>query len=109
MEAGTDDTVLTTTFDLALKMEWPDGIAIRALRNRFSDRWHGREEELRGWSTEESDRYRTEGFFSSEDGVVAAGQGVGLVNEIEPAGEIVRRLVREVAVILHERPRSLVD
>jgi nitronate monooxygenase len=106
--ASTDDTVLTETFDLAIKSDWPDGIAMRTLRNRFTDEWHGREDEVRAWSQERSDEYRTRGFFSREDGVTPAGESVGLVNEVEPAGELVRRLAAETDEILKRRPKALV-
>ena len=81
--ATADDTVLTATFDLALKSQWPDGIALRALRNRFTDEWHGREDEVRAWSQEQADEYRTRGFFSREDGAAPAGESVGVINDIE--------------------------
>jgi NAD(P)H-dependent flavin oxidoreductase YrpB (nitropropane dioxygenase family) len=37
-----------------------------------------------------------------------AGQGVGLVNEIEPAGQIVRELVEEARQIVSQRLAGLV-
>ena len=58
--ASADETILTDTFDLALGRPWPDGVSGRAVANRFSARWHGREEELRAWSDEERERYRTQ-------------------------------------------------
>jgi nitronate monooxygenase len=105
--ASTDDTVLTETFDLAIKMDWPAGIAMRALRNRFTDEWHGREDEVRAWSQERSDEYRTYGFFSPDQGVMPAGESVGVVTTVEPAGDIVRRLAAEAEAILRDRPADL--
>lgn len=87
VSATTDDTVLTGTFDLAIRMDWPDGIAMRALRNRFTDEWHGREDEVRAWSQARSDEYSTYGFFSPDEGVMPAGESVGVVASVEPAGE----------------------
>src|SRR5262245_15054035 len=78
--ATTDDTVRTETFDLAIKLAWPDGIAMRTLRNRFTDEWHGREDEVRAWSQKESDEYRTRDLFSIERGIAPAGECVGVVN-----------------------------
>jgi nitronate monooxygenase len=92
-----------------MKREWPDEIAMRALRNRFTDRWHGHEDEVRTWSLDMSHEYRTKGFFSREDGVVAVGESVGLINEVESAGEIVERLMSEVDEIMKERPASLLE
>src|SRR6476646_1721620 len=49
IDATADDTVLTETFDIATGMPWPEGVAGRAVANRFAARWHGHENELRGW------------------------------------------------------------
>jgi nitronate monooxygenase len=107
--ASTDDTVLTETFDLALKSQWPDGVALRALRNRFTDEWHGREDEVRAWSQEQSDDYRARGFFSRHDGAAPAGEGVGLIDKVESAGDVVKRLAAEADTILRSRPDSLLS
>jgi nitronate monooxygenase len=107
LAARTDDTVLTETFDLALKSRWPDGVGLRALRNRFTDEWHGREDEVRAWSQERSDDYRTREFFTLDDGAAPAGEGVGVINEIESARDVVRRLAAEADTILRTRPGSL--
>jgi nitronate monooxygenase len=109
LAAGTDETVLTETFDLALKSEWPDGIAMRTLRNRFTDEWHGREDEVRAWSEQRSAEYRTTGFFSRDEGVIALGESVGVVNDVESATDVVRRLVAEAETILRDRPESLLS
>ena len=101
--AGTDDTVLTEAFDLALKASWPDGIAMRALRNRFTDEWHGREDEVRAWSEERSVEYGAGDFFASADyGVTPAGESVGVVAAVEPAADLVRRLAAEAEAILRD-------
>ncbi|HEY7072857.1 MAG TPA: nitronate monooxygenase family protein [Acidimicrobiales bacterium] len=106
--ASTDDTVLTEAFDLAIKADWPDGVAIRALRNAFTDEWHGREAEVRAWSEQRSDEYRSGDYlFSRERGVTPAGESVGVVGTVEPAGDLVRRLVSEAEAILRERPAGL--
>jgi nitronate monooxygenase len=103
--AGTDDTVLTGAFDLALKAPWPDGIAMRALRNRFTDEWHGRDDEVRAWSEERSAEYAAGDFFASADyGVTPAGESVGVVATVEPACDLVRRLAAEAEAILRDRP-----
>jgi nitronate monooxygenase len=107
--AGTDDTVLTTTFDVALKNTWPDGIALRALRNRFIDEWEGREAEVRAWSQARSEQYRNNEYFDRDDGVTPAGEAVGLIADVEPAGDLVRRLAAETEAILRNRPTSLLS
>jgi nitronate monooxygenase len=107
--ARTDDTVRTEAFDVALGWDWPDGIAFRTLRNRFTETWHGREDEVRAWSDAQREEYRSAGFFSREDGAIAAGESVGLVHDVVPAAELVQRLVAETEQILAERPAFLLD
>jgi nitronate monooxygenase len=46
VRAGTDDTVLTHAYDLALQAPFPTGIGDRVLRNEFTDAWHDRDEEV---------------------------------------------------------------
>jgi nitronate monooxygenase len=106
--ASADDTVLTETFDLAIRSPWPEGIAIRALRNRFTDEWHGREDAVRAWPEDRADAYRSGDYLLSRDyGVTPAGESVGVVGGVEPAADLVRRLAAEAAAILRDRPGSL--
>ena len=44
--ASGDDTLRTTVFDLARGYQWPQEYTGRALRNRFAEAWHGREDAL---------------------------------------------------------------
>jgi len=55
--AAADDTSLTDVFDIAAGMPWPEGVSGRAIRNRFVERWQGREEELRTWASEHREEY----------------------------------------------------
>jgi nitronate monooxygenase len=105
--ATTDDTLLTESYDLAIKANWPDGIAMRVLRNRFTDEWHGREDEIRAWSQSRADEFRAKEYFA-RDGVMPAGESAGPVNEVESAAELVHRLASEAEAILRERSTSLV-
>ena len=107
LAAGADETVRTPAFDLAIKMPWPDGIAMRALRNRFTDEWLGRDDDVRAWSPQQSEEFLATEFTDAEHGVTPAGESVGVVNEVEAAGDLVRRLAAEVDAILRERPGSL--
>ncbi|MFN8558369.1 MAG: nitronate monooxygenase [Dehalococcoidia bacterium] len=49
LAADVDATLLTAVHDIADEVDWPDGILGRSVRNAFSHRWHGREDELRAW------------------------------------------------------------
>jgi nitronate monooxygenase len=79
----------------------------RVLRNRFTDEWHGREDEIRAWSQSRADEFRAKECFA-RDGVMPAGESAGLVNEVESAAELVHRLAAEAEAILRERSTSLV-
>src|SRR5829696_1944165 len=46
LDARGDETKRTRVFDVARGAEWPEGYTGRALRNRFLERWDGREGEL---------------------------------------------------------------
>ncbi|MDE2572065.1 MAG: nitronate monooxygenase, partial [bacterium] len=48
LRARETDTVLTSLFDRAQGLAWPSRYPGRALRNRFTERWHGHEQELLG-------------------------------------------------------------
>ena len=106
--ASADETVLTDTFDLALGRAWPEGVSGRAVANRFSARWHGREDELRAWSDDERREYADRPPESDvEEQAVWAGEVMSLVTAVEPAGAVVARLVEEATGVLTARPGVL--
>ncbi len=61
------------------------------------------------WTNEQSADYLANGFGSPEDGPLTAGESVGVVNGIEPASELVRRLAAEAETILSARTTSLLS
>jgi nitronate monooxygenase len=91
-----DGTLRTRTPDIARQIPWPRGFTARIRRNRFTDRWHGREEELERNLAVEGPRYRqafNEG--DPEDTAVWFGEAAGLVHGIEPARAILERMASE--------------
>ena len=105
--AGTGDTIFSEVFDLATRRPWPPGVRGRSVRNAFTDRWHGREEELR-----DPERGPLEGGDVSEDDPdrmpLYAGEIAGIVTAAEPAGDLVRRLARETESVLRARAGALI-
>jgi nitronate monooxygenase len=106
--AGTDNTIRTQVYDRGWGLPFPEGIAGRVVRNAFTDQWHGREAEL----VAQLAQVRPELEAASEAGdasigTVWAGQGVGLVDTVEPAGMIVRQIINEAERVLRERPSQL--
>jgi nitronate monooxygenase len=106
--AGVDDTVLTDVFDIALGRPWPDGVSGRAIANRFSGQWNGNEAALRAWADEHRDEYAALGPEDLiEEHAVWAGEGSGLVTEVESAVAVVARLVREATEVITSRSAGL--
>ncbi|CAA9544452.1 MAG: Enoyl-[acyl-carrier-protein] reductase [FMN] [uncultured Thermomicrobiales bacterium] len=94
--ASTDDTIWTLAYDLASELPFPDGIGGRVLRNAFTDAWHGREAEIAGRRVELQRQLETaETDADPRDAAVWAGSGAGLIHAVEPAADIVRRVVAE--------------
>lgn len=105
VQAGTDDTILTKVYDLTLQYPFPLDVGDRLLRNAYTNTWHGREDEVVARREELSAQVvaaMQEG--NARIAAVRAGNAVGLIHSIEPAGYIVRQIVAEAERILRERP-----
>ena len=81
--------------------DWPTRFTGRALQNRLSECWHGREAELQAQVAEERERY----FAAAEVGdvssaVVWASEAVDLIRDLPPAAEIIQRMVSEAGAAL---------
>ncbi|CCD85876.1 putative 2-nitropropane dioxygenase [Bradyrhizobium sp. ORS 285] len=105
--AKSGETVRGIIFDLSRNNVWPAPFTGRCLINDHARRWMGREVELLQQVERVSADYmkaRTEGNF--EVAAVIAGEAVGLIHDIPPAGEIVARIVGEAEQILAGRSNS---
>jgi NAD(P)H-dependent flavin oxidoreductase YrpB (nitropropane dioxygenase family) len=97
------DTELTEIPDIAQGIVWP-GAMSRARRNRFIERWAGRE-----WALRQNQRQAHADLFEArrngdvENGSLSMGQDAGLIHDIPPAGEVVERIAREAEEILSTR------
>lgn len=108
LTAESADTLYTSVFDIADGRPWPAGVAGRVVRNRFSDRWHGHEDELRG--QRQQAQAELVAAWQADDAEVAAvwaGEAAGLVHRVEPAGAIVRRIAGQAEQALRERAAAL--
>jgi len=95
LAARETDTVHTRVFDVVQGIPWPRAFPGRALVNSFTARWHGHEDELEG---DEDARRGFHAAKAAEDfttAVIYAGQAVGLVERIEPAAAILRRIASD--------------
>ncbi len=105
IRASTDDTVLTRAYDIVSGAPFPSGIGDRVLRNTWTDAWHGRDEELLTRREElNPEVIAAMGQGNADVAPSRAGNAVGLIHAIEPAGDIVRRVVAEAERLLRDRP-----
>ncbi|HEY8601826.1 MAG TPA: nitronate monooxygenase [Thermomicrobiales bacterium] len=100
LAAQPGDTVHTAAFDQLWGQPWP-GARVRAIRNRFTDAWAGRETLLLAqresiqaavWQAERDD---DPSLFA-----LMAGSGVGAIDELLPAGAIVQMIVAQTAATI---------
>jgi NAD(P)H-dependent flavin oxidoreductase YrpB (nitropropane dioxygenase family) len=102
------DTVLTEIPDIAAGIVCPGAMA-RALHNDFIGRWAGREWALRQRAQEVSQavqQAREEGDTANASLLI--GQDAGLIDQILPAGEVVRQTVRQAHEIISARLPQLI-
>jgi nitronate monooxygenase len=96
VEGGGDDTVRTEVFDIVRQLPWPTPYTGRAVGNDFSARWHGREAELRRALPEQAAGYtKAAAAGDLSTAVVWGGEGLDLVRDIQPAEQILARIMRE--------------
>jgi NAD(P)H-dependent flavin oxidoreductase YrpB (nitropropane dioxygenase family) len=103
------DTQLSEIPDIAAGLVWP-GAMTRSRRNRFIERWAGREWALRQNRAEALAKLQAARQSGDVDeGPLSMGQDAGLVHDIPPAAELVSRIAQQAEEILTRRlPRLVV-
>jgi len=97
------DTQLSEIPDLAAGLVWP-GAMTRSRRNKFIERWAGREWYLRQNRAEAHARLQAARRNGEVDeGPLSMGQDAGLIHDIVPAGDIVTRIAQEADEILRKQ------
>jgi NAD(P)H-dependent flavin oxidoreductase YrpB (nitropropane dioxygenase family) len=100
LDSDGHDTQLTEIPDRAAGLVWPGALS-RSRRNGFLDRWAGREWAMR--------QHRAAAFAAvlearkngdSDNAPLPMGQDAGLIHDLPPAGDIVRRIAQEAEEIL---------
>ncbi len=89
------DTVFTSAYDIASGLPWPPGIGERVRRDAFTDRWAGREGDLR------------EHPATPTSAPILYGQSAHFVGGVRPAAEVVERISAEAEEVLRSRPAEL--
>ncbi|MEN8183214.1 MAG: nitronate monooxygenase family protein [Myxococcota bacterium] len=100
LQAAGSDTVVTRCYS---------GKPMRVIRNAYVESWQARQDEIQAFPAQMVHSYQ-EGVFGltagdpeemdPERSCMPAGQGAGSIDEILPAGEIVRRVVDEAREVL---------
>jgi nitronate monooxygenase len=100
VEADETETLYTSVYDRLQDKSWPAEFRARALRNPFGAKWTGHEEQLVAGT---EPRLAFEQARAAEDYDIAhvyAGQSVGLLSTIQPAGTIVSNIEMQARELL---------
>ncbi|WP_324739694.1 nitronate monooxygenase [Tsuneonella sp. CC-YZS046] len=101
IEANGDATARSEIFDVLRRKNWPKAYDFRALRNAMHREWEGRLEELKCDPVAARAQYDAAlkaGDFSVAH--VPVGEGVGLIQDVPSAAELLDRMTREAARLL---------
>jgi NAD(P)H-dependent flavin oxidoreductase YrpB (nitropropane dioxygenase family) len=97
------DTVLTEIPDIASQRVWP-GAMSRAQRNKFIERWAGREWALRQNASEVGKQVLTARAAGDVDNAsLSFGQDAGLIDSIKSVREVVQEVIAEAEQIIKDR------
>jgi NAD(P)H-dependent flavin oxidoreductase YrpB (nitropropane dioxygenase family) len=101
------DTVLTEIPDIASQRVWP-GAMSRAQRNKFIERWAGREWALRQNASEVGKQVMTARAAGDVDNAsLSFGQDAGLIDSIKSVREVVQEIIIEAEEIIKGRLPAL--
>jgi nitronate monooxygenase len=103
IETDGDGTLRTRVPDIARQIPWPPGFTARIRRNAFTNRWHGREDELARNVAVEGPRY-VQGFRDGdpEHTGVWFGEAAGLIASIQPAAVVIEHMIADAALRLEQ-------
>lgn len=101
LKAADTDTTTTRVFDVAAGYPWPPHQPERVLRNAFSDRWDGREDELRHDANALAELTEAVATGDYRIAPVNAGQGVASLTQVRSAAELIEQFCAEAAALLH--------
>jgi nitronate monooxygenase len=103
-----EDTVFTRAYDIASGFPWPEPIGERVRINRFTMRWQGREEELKSRQQEVNAEVADAAARADwNEASVLYGPAAAFIDDIRPAGEVMREISEGAERILRERPGAL--
>jgi len=86
------DTTSTRVFDIVRRLPWAERFPSRVLRNDFVAHWSGHEDALADDPDAPSELAAAIAADDRRTAPVDAGQGVGMVTDIAPVGQVIERL-----------------
>ncbi|KQW23254.1 oxidoreductase [Afipia sp. Root123D2] len=96
-----DDTLRSSVFDVARSIDWPEPWTMRTLRNAFSDQWADDFDGLRSNAAREAARYaKARDAGDTDVSAVIVGEGIGLIHAVQPAAQVVQRIVDQAEKLL---------
>jgi len=109
LAAGGDGTIRQTAADIARGYDWPEEFTGRALRTEFVARWHGREAEHRAVAEAARPAYLAAAAEGrTEESGVFVGEAIGLMRDVSPVAEILRRVTGEAEALMRDRGPAFV-
>jgi nitronate monooxygenase len=101
-----DETLRSSVIDILRGYDvWPARYNVRTLRSAATDRWYGKESELRADVEPEVTRYAeavARGDARNVSPIV--GEAIGLIHGVAPAGAILRTMISEAEGLLERAP-----
>jgi nitronate monooxygenase len=106
VSATGDETLRSSVIDILRGYDtWPARYDVRTLRSAATDRWQGKESELRANVEPEVARY-AEALARGDARNVSpiVGEAIGLIHGVAPAGAILRSMISEAEGLLERAP-----
>jgi nitronate monooxygenase len=99
--ADGDGTIRQRATDIARGYDWPPEFTARVLNNRFVREWEHRPDTHRAVAEAERPAYLAAvAAGDPEDAAVWVGEATGLIGAVEPAGQIIERVVAEAHAVI---------
>lgn len=102
IKAKETETIYTHLFDRLQNLPWPDQFAGRALKNTFTEKWHGKEEQAATNPAIVKEFQEAKAGESFDKAHIYAGQIVGLLDKRTTAGDIVETIARDAEAALNQ-------
>ena len=110
IRADGDATVKSSSVDVVRKRYWPNPeFVIRVLKNRFVEKWDGRQAELERAIEVEFERFWSAfDAGNADDSGVLTGEASGIIHDAPPAAAIIDGMVSQACRLLSAQARYVV-